>query len=263
MRENGPRWTRRRLLGASLAGVTTALATVRFGGLLEGEELVLGKRRQASNREAGREGRLLARPSEKGVGKGAVGLHALGEDGRRGGLLYVPEGYRADRPAPLALMLHGAGGHADRMGLILLAPASRQGTWDVILGGYGRDVAFIDTALGRTFREYTVDPHRVAIGGFSDGASYALSLGLTNGDLFTHVLAFSPGFMAPAAHCGRPRLFLSHGTDDQVLPIDLCSRRMVPRLEKAGYDVRYREFEGPHTVPPEIALEAADWFDQE
>ena len=77
------------------------------------------------------------------------------------------------------------------------------------------------------------------------------------------MLAFSPGFMAPAAHRGRPRLFLSHGTDDQVLPIDLCSRRMVPRLEKAGYDVRYREFEGPHTVPPEIALEAADWFDPE
>jgi predicted esterase len=48
-----------------------------------------------------------------------------------------------------------------------------------------------------------------------------------------------------------------------VLPIDLCSRRMVPRLEEAGYDIRYREFEGPHTVPPEIALEAADWFDPE
>jgi len=34
--------------------------------------------------------------------------------------------------------------------------------------------------------------------GFSDGASYALSVGITNGDLFTHVIAFSPGFVAPA-----------------------------------------------------------------
>jgi hypothetical protein len=24
--------------------------------------------------------------------------------------------------------------------------------------------------------------------------------------------------------------------------------------------VRYREFEGPHTVPPDIAREAVDWF---
>ncbi len=31
--------------------------------------------------------------------------------------------------------------------------------------------------------------------GFSDGASYALSLGVPNGDLFTHIVAFSPGFM--------------------------------------------------------------------
>jgi phospholipase/carboxylesterase len=184
----------------------------------------------------------------------------------------VPGSYRADRPAPLALMLHGAGGNAehgmgllrglgDRAGLILLTPSSRGRTWDVILGRYGRDVAAIDHALARTFREYAIDPGRVAIGGFSDGASYALSLGLTNRDLFTHVLAFSPGFMAPAAHRGRPRLFLSHGTDDAVLPIDLCSRRIVPHLKGAGYDVRYREFEGPHTVPPEVALEAAAWFD--
>jgi predicted esterase len=40
--------------------------------------------------------------------------------------------------------------------------------------------------------------------GFSDGASYALSLGLANGDLFTHVLGFSPGFMRVPRHVGRP-----------------------------------------------------------
>jgi hypothetical protein len=56
-----------------------------------------------------------------------------------------------------------------------------------------------------------VDPTRLAVGGFSDGTSYALSLGLTNGDLFSHVLAFSPGFAVPARRRGRPRLFLSHG----------------------------------------------------
>jgi predicted esterase len=86
---------------------------------------------------------------------------------------------------------------------------------------------------------YAIDPARVAIGGFSDGASYALSLGLTNGDLFSHVLAFSPGFMAPAGQEGSPRIFVSHGTRDAVLPIDRCSRRIVPTLRRAGYDVAY------------------------
>ena len=87
-----------------------------------------------------------------------------------------------------------------------------------------------------------------------------LSLGITNGDLFTHVLAFSPGFMVPAGQRGSPRIFVSHGAHDGWLPIDRCSRRIVPQLERAGYEVRYREFEGGHVVPPEVASEATDWF---
>jgi predicted esterase len=29
---------------------------------------------------------------------------------------------------------------------------------------------------------------------------------------------------------------------------------------RAGYDVRYREFEGGHTTPPEVMAEAMEWF---
>jgi phospholipase/carboxylesterase len=121
----------------------------------------------------------------------------------------------------------------------------------------------IDRALEQTFSCYAIDPERLAIGGFSDGASYALSLGISNGDLFTHVLAFSPGFVAPAGRPGSPRIFVSHGVRDGVLPIDRCSRRIVPELERGGYDVLFREFDGGHTLPPEIASEAVGWFTQE
>ena len=101
---------------------------------------------------------------------------------------------------------------------------------------------------------------RRAVVGFSDGASYALSLGPTNGDLFTRVIAFSPGFASPGARRGMPPVFVSHGTRDGVLPIERCSRRIVPRLEREGYEVCYREFDGPHTVPRSIAHEALGWF---
>jgi phospholipase/carboxylesterase len=225
--------------------------------------------RQPDPATAGEEGRLLARPAAP-EGQGPVGLHPLGLDARRDGGLYVPSACRVDRPAPLVVLLHGAGGNADygigllrsladELGVILLAPASRRQTWDVILDGFGLDVADIDRALESVFGRYRIDPGRLAIGGFSDGASYALSLGLTNGDLFTHVLAFSPGFMAPGTRRGKPRLFLSHGTHDDVLPIDHCSRRIVPRVRRAGYDVTYREFDGPHTVPAGIARQAVEW----
>lgn len=110
------------------------------------------------------------------------------------------------------------------------------------------------------FSSYVVDPSRIAIQGFSDGASYALSLGLTNGDLFRQIVAFSPGFSSPAEKQGKPRIFVSHGTEDDMLPIEQTSRRIVPRLENDGYTVLYREFDGPHTIPPEIIDEALAWL---
>ena len=217
-------------------------------------------------------GRLLARPAPLPSDKTARrGLRPLGLGSGRDGLLYIPEGYGTkDDGAPLALMLHGVGSNArsgishfldlaDESGLVLLAPESRGRTWDVLVG-YGPDVEFIDRALEQTFDRLAVDAGTLAMAGFSDGASYALSIGLTNGDLFTHVIAFSPGFAAPAGREGSPRIFVSHGVHDKVLPIDRCSRRIVPQLEREGYEVRYREFDGPHTVPQSVAHEALEWF---
>lgn len=215
-------------------------------------------------------GRLLSRPKST-TANAETGLHPLGLNGQRDGLVYVPKTYRPDRPIPLVLMLHGAGGDAngamkilrhlaDPFEMILLAVDSRQKTWDIIRGGYGVDITFIDSALAQTFSRYAIDPNRVAIAGFSDGASYALGVGITNGDLFSHVIAFSPGFMATAGQSGKPHLFISHGKWDTVLPIERCSRRIVPQLQRAGYDVLYREFNGIHTVPPRIAHEAIKWF---
>jgi len=216
-------------------------------------------------------GHLHSRPLAAAFG-GGPGRHALGFGSKRDSHLYVPASVKPSRPAPLALMLHGAGGHAehglglmerlaDDAGMIVLAPASRAQTWDVIAeGAYGADLATIDRALALVFRQYAVDPARIAIGGFSDGASYALSLGLANGDLFRHVIAFSPGFVAPMDRRGEPRLFIRHGRRDDVLPIEACSRRIVPNLREAGYLVDYREFDGPHVVPPELARAALAWF---
>jgi phospholipase/carboxylesterase len=169
-------------------------------------------------------------------------------------------------------MLHGAGGNArnglnpfyalaDDAGMILLSVDSRDVTWDVIRwGNFGPDVDYIDAALRLAFDHCAVDASKLAIAGFSDGATYSLSLGLTNGDLFTHVVAFSPGFVVNGTRRGKPPIYVSHGTRDTVLPIDRCSRQIVPALRQLGYHVDYQEFNGPHTVPPDIAATAAQWL---
>jgi phospholipase/carboxylesterase len=185
----------------------------------------------------------------------------------RQGLLAVPDG----KVSGLVVALHGAGGQpagavrlfdevADRVGLVILAPASTGTTWAMLRRGPDPDTPALDTALDRLFQAHPFDPARVAIAGFSDGASYALSLGLANGNLFPKVVAFSPGFEAADRHQGRPAFFITHGTRDEVLPISRTSRRLVPALRQNGYDVIYQEFDGGHGVPREFAVEAADWI---
>lgn len=183
------------------------------------------------------------------------------------GLLHVP----SPDARGLVVLLHGAGGqasaglgllldHADRLGLVLLAPASAGATWGLVRGGSDADTPALSAALSALFARHPVDPDRVAVGGFSDGGSCALTLGLANGDVFRRIIAFSPGFQAATDRRGRPEVFVTHGVQDTVLPVDRTGRRVVRDLQAEGYDVTYREFDGPHVVPPSLAAEAADWL---
>lgn len=218
------------------------------------------------------EGRLHARPDSAGTASASVrpGVQRLGLSAGRDGYFYVPRGSAAVAAAPLLLYLHGAGGnagraiqrlleHSDRTGTIVLVPESRLTTWGFSGRDQAADLAFIDDALEKLFESHRIDPRRIDVAGFSDGASAALSWGLMNGDLFSAIAAFSPGFVhlsSPAR--GNPRIFISHGTDDSILPIDRCGRRIARELRAAGCRVDYREFEGDHTVPPQILQAGLD-----
>lgn len=263
------RLSRRQVLRSGAALVATMFAGC--GGPLRNNRLGPVSTGQDGLRAGSGRGRLRARPRTPESGVAPAGLLPLGLDRDRDGFLFVPSRAQAGEPLPLVLMLHGAGAsgmdglgpfldRADEAGLILLAPTSRGRTWDLLLGGYGPDVAFIDQALEQAFGRYPVAAGRVSVEGFSDGASYALGLGVTNGDFFGRIVAFSPGFTPPSSQRGRPAVFVSHGTSDDVLPIDRCSRRIVPALRRSGYEVHYREFEGGHEIPADIIQDALVWL---
>ncbi|HZT76937.1 MAG TPA: hypothetical protein VFA27_09780 [Vicinamibacterales bacterium] len=223
----------------------------------------------ANNAAAGAASRLVARPSkhaETTLTSGALGLESNGRDG----VIQMPSTPTHGK-LPLLLFLHGAtqdgarmlqrvGPAADEAGVALVCPDSRGRTWDAIRGDFGEDVVYLNRVLEHVFARADVDPGRLVLGGFSDGASYALSLGLANGDLFPRVAAFSPGFVIPSAVVGHARFFVSHGRSDQILPIDQCSRVIVPQLRAKGYDVTFKEFDGRHEVPPDVATEAMRWI---
>jgi predicted esterase len=210
--------------------------------------------------------RLPANDTGPGGGTAAAGHHRVMVDGRLAGIRYVPR----EPPRRLVIVLHGAGGtaeaglalllpYAETYGLALYAPKSAGVTWDVIAGGYGPDVGRLQAVLPQ-LAEALPGLGTPVIAGFSDGGSYALSLALANGDVFEHVLAFSPGFAAPAQHHGRPAVFISHGRGDRVLPIERCGRRLARVLRAGGYDVQYLEFDGGHDVPADVAIAALEWL---
>ena len=218
--------------------------------------------------------RLTARPGSPTVPP-TLGTTVLGLSEGRDGLLFVPESYSPDVAAPLLVALHGAGGAAAdwtsyaalaaERDIVVLAPDSRFSswemvTWDIItLGYYGPDVEFLDMALAHVFARIRVDPARIALGGFSDGASYALSVGVSNGDLFSGLVGHSTGFLAPAEPIvGKPSVWMSHGGSDAVLSL-AGARAIETRLRADGYEVSFTEFEGGHTVPLAVAAAALDW----
>jgi phospholipase/carboxylesterase len=212
------------------------------------------------------DGRLDTRPGPDPAGPPLPpGTTAIDSGGRAEALVAVPR--EGTGPRPLLVFCHGAGGDAAQSlaavgdvaaarGVAVLATSSVAATWDLISGGLGRDVAVLDAALQEVATGLAVS--RVALGGFSDGASYALSLGLANGDLFEALLAFSPGFVAPPGRTGRPRVWIAHGTADRVLPVERCGRRVARDLAAAGYDVDYDEFDGGHVVTPDLVTAALD-----
>lgn len=179
--------------------------------------------------------------------------------------IYLPPQSAGDPPMPLIIALHGAGGQdgglikivmhwAEANGVGVLAPRSADSTWDILRGGYGPDVSWIEFLLHWTAQSRRLDVTRIALAGFSDGASYALSLGSINAEFISDVIAFSPGF-ALSKMTGNPRIFISHGARDDVLPVE-CGRGLSQRFADGGHDVQYVEFDGGHHIPEDVAVTA-------
>jgi phospholipase/carboxylesterase len=182
---------------------------------------------------------------------------------------YLPVSAAGLMSIPMFVFLHGGNGNlepfvtafkpfCDTAGVMLLAPYAANTTWDGIHGPIGRDRDGIDTALLWAFNRVPVDPARITMSGFSDGGTYALGMGLANGDLFTRLAIFAPGFVLPVVPVGLPPVMVAHGNTDAVLSFPYTRDVIVPELTSRGHTVDFREFAGGHAVPLSIAQEQFD-----
>jgi predicted esterase len=199
------------------------------------------------------------------------GRHGLSFGEGREAVLVVPEGLEPGASVPLLVMFHGAGGEANRVlphlvpwarsrRFLLLAPQSMYPTWDVVIGGHGPDLERLDGALAVVASRFRVDATHLAFAGFSDGGSYALSVGLTNGDVASHVIALSAGFMNTFSQAGTPRVFIAHGRSDRQLPAQTSAVPHARKLLEDGYDLTLLPFDGDHVIVPWVVQRAVEFF---
>lgn len=218
-------------------------------------------------------------PDEAGA-KTTSGRHGLADVSWAD--VYVPKDYDPTQPAPLAVLLHGSGDRgrtmidafqdqADKHGALLLAIDSQSYSWDIMVKGahlknttrvpdWGNDVDRIDDAIARMFELYAVDPKRIALVGFSDGAGYGLSLGANNAELFSSVMVFAPGLLTRVDGQARGRVFIAHGEQDRVLPVAPSRDIFAPALRQLGFGVSLRLFQGRHEMPEAVRAEAFNWW---
>jgi polyhydroxybutyrate depolymerase len=108
-------------------------------------------------------------------------------------LVHVPSSYDDNMPTSLVIVLHGYTGTAegmetltgftvksDKEGFIVVYPQGLEQRWNV---GFGSlkfntdDVGFIDELINRLEQKYAIDPNRIYVTGFSNGAMMAYLLG--------------------------------------------------------------------------------------
>ncbi len=222
--------------------------------------------------------------------------HVWIEQGPHRAVLLTPDEIEPGREYPLITVLHGAGrqdemlikgckGEAERRQALFLIPRSLHMTWDLIAlgvpGGAALDPAageptsarpdldFLEYAYDLIYRRFPVDAERQALLGYSDGASYGLSLGLSNPDIFRAVMAWAAGFLAldgAAIPDGarKPLVYLEYGSHDELFPFEQVAVPMRENLRAAGYDVSFHVDEGGrHWPSSSFQDEALDWFQSE
>lgn len=199
------------------------------------------------------------------------------ERGASRAVLLTPGEIDPARAYPLVTVLHGAGRQDEQLakavrdepekrGALFLIPRSRRQTWDLIASPERDDLDFLEYAYDLVYRRYPVDPLRQALLGYSDGASYALSVGLANPHVFSAVMAWAAAFRVVDPACEdprarKPRILLEHGTHDPVFPFEQIALPLRDGLEKGGYAVEFRvDRGGKHWPSGDFLPEALDWF---
>jgi phospholipase/carboxylesterase len=193
---------------------------------------------------------------------------------------------------PLILLLHGYGSNEeDLFSFAAELPdeyyiISARAPYDLQYGSYAwyainfdaDENKFSDNEQARASRNliaqfideltinYPIDTANITLLGFSQGAVLSYAVALSHPEKIQKVIALS-GYISDAIFekeylkndLSKLKIFASHGTVDQVIPID-WARKTKPFLDKLGIASVYKEYPIGHGISPQIFADFKNWL---
>nr|WP_314839581.1 alpha/beta fold hydrolase [uncultured Flavobacterium sp.] len=193
---------------------------------------------------------------------------------------------------PLLLLLHGYGSNeADLFSFAEELPEqyyviSARAPYDMQYGSYAwyainfdaEENKFSDHDQARISRDvivqfideltatYPIDAQNIALIGFSQGAILSYAVALSYPEKVQKIVATSGYFNAEIIKDGYQKnnfdtlkIFASHGTVDQVIPID-WARKTPSVMETLGINTTYKEYPVGHGVAPQNFYDFKNWL---
>ena len=126
----------------------------------------------------------------------------------------------------------------------------------------------IDTFIDEIVTSYPVDKNRLYLLGFSQGSIVSLSYALTKPQRVTGIVAQSgyipneAGLQFEEAGLKDKPFILTHGTQDDLLPVD-WARRSRDILQRLGVNLEYHEFNMGHQVSEESLVVINMWLEKQ
>ena len=200
----------------------------------------------------------------------------------------------SDGPAPAVFVLHGRGANEQDLLPIarelpeshhiisLRAPDRLQGgyTWydlDLSAGGlhqsqpdpadFDRSRGLVDDSVAAAIDAYDLDPDRLGLLGFSQGAITSLSLLLDSPDDYQWVVALhgylpeSHRDLDPEGIVDKP-VFVAAGSADEIIP-EARSQAAAEQFEELGAAVSYTVYDAPHGVSPEELADLVEFVERQ
>jgi phospholipase/carboxylesterase len=194
---------------------------------------------------------------------------------------------------PLLLLLHGYGSNEeDLFSFASELPdhyyvVSARAPYDMMYGSYAwyainfdaDENKFSDLDQARNSRDliatfidellvnYPIDSDNVTLIGFSQGSILSYAVGVSYPEKVQKIVAMSGYFNTEIAKSGfetnnfsKLSVFASHGTVDQVVPVD-WARKAKPILDNLGIQNVYKEYPIGHGISPQNFFDFKNWLE--